>query len=237
MNGSRHTEPLLGGYVLGVLEPGERRAVEEHLASCPDCQLELADLAAMRAALGEVPPEAFLDGPPEGGDLLLRRTLRAVRGQRSSTDRRRYALVAAGVVALTAVALGAGVLIGNRAAPKVTAVGPTVSSAAPSALPSGTRSISTKNPATGAAMTVAITPAAGWVRLHAKVEGVAAGQRCQLVVVGRDGTRTLAGSWLVSAKGERDGTILDGTALIAPNDIASVEVQTVNGKQLVSVPA
>jgi anti-sigma factor RsiW len=32
----------LGAYVLGALEPGERRRLEEHVDRCPFCAAELA---------------------------------------------------------------------------------------------------------------------------------------------------------------------------------------------------
>lgn len=44
----------LGGYVLGGLEPHERRAVEQHVASCGRCRTELAELAEMPALLATV---------------------------------------------------------------------------------------------------------------------------------------------------------------------------------------
>ncbi|MEU4745993.1 zf-HC2 domain-containing protein, partial [Actinosynnema sp. NPDC023658] len=75
---TNHDPQLLGAYVLGVLDEPEARAVEDHLASCPRCRAELADLRVMEEAMGDVPAEALLDGPPEGGDLLLQRTLRQV---------------------------------------------------------------------------------------------------------------------------------------------------------------
>jgi hypothetical protein len=231
MSAGWHIDSLLGAYVLGVLERDEVGTVEDHLASCAECRMRRTELQSINERLGEVPPEAFVDGPPPGGDLLLRRTLRAVRGERAVTGRRRVALVAAGVAAVVAAALGAGVVVGRQSAPTTGAVGP-----APSTAATQTHSRSGTDPATGATMTVALTPAVGWVRLHAKVAGVAAGRRCQLVVVSRGGAQVVAGGWLVSAKGQRDGTTLDGSALVAPGDIVSVDVVTLDGQRLVSVP-
>src|SRR5439155_18313994 len=114
-----HDHSQLGAYVLGVHDEDEVRAVDEHLAGCEDCRRELADLVAMHDLLGEVPPEAFLDGPPEGGDLLLQRTLRQVRADGARSGRFRVALVAAGVVAFAVATMGVGVLVGQRTAPKV----------------------------------------------------------------------------------------------------------------------
>lgn len=94
---------------------------------------------------------------------------------------------------------------------------------------------SATDPGTGARLTVALTPATGWVRINAAVTGVPQGERCRLLVVGRDGSTVLAGSWLVSEKGAADGTTLDGSALIDPTQIDSVRVETVDGKTYAAV--
>ena len=87
-------------------------------------------------------------------------------------------------------------------------------------------------------MTVSLTPAAGWVRVHAKVGGIPAGKQCVLKVVPRGGGEpVIAGSWLVSPKGAAEGTSLDGSALVAADAVAAVEVVTVQGQKLISVSA
>ena len=43
------TAPALGAYVLGALEPEERRRFDEHLARCPACADELAEFRALPA--------------------------------------------------------------------------------------------------------------------------------------------------------------------------------------------
>jgi anti-sigma factor RsiW len=69
-----HAPEELGAHVLGLLDPTQSRAVEEHLAGCPACRREWEELRGMVNLLDDVPPEAFLDGPPDA-DLMLRRTL------------------------------------------------------------------------------------------------------------------------------------------------------------------
>src|SRR5262249_30880013 len=102
--------------------------------------------------------------------------------------------------------------------------------------PPGVRTVSATDPRTGAKITATVTPAAGWVRVHADVGGVPAGKRCELVVVPRSGAPVVAGSWLVSPKGAKDGTSLDGSALVAATDVAAVEVVTFDNEKLVSAP-
>jgi len=231
MSSIDHDRSLLGAYALGGLDPREAQLVHDHLLTCAECRREVADLTDLRVAMDDVPPEAFLDGPPDGGDLLLRRTLRAARVEapaRPSTvlarPRRSLALVAASVIIAAAVTLGGGILIGRQTAPDA----PT--QAMPANAPSAT------DAQTGAALTVALTRQAGWVRVHAVAKGIPAGEPCQLLVVGKDGQTILAGSWLVSERGAQEGTTLDGTALVDPTQVRSVDVVTTNGKRYVSVP-
>ncbi|AIJ24854.1 transmembrane anti-sigma factor [Amycolatopsis methanolica 239] len=218
-----HDPGALAAHLLEALEHEEMRAMQRHLNSCRRCQAEVASLRMARAALEVVPPEAMLDGPPDGGDLLLRRTLGQVRRERDARVRRNRLVDGAAAVA---IALGAGGVVLGR-----TTVPPTVTAQEP-----GTRTVSGTDAMTGATMSVAVRPAAGWVRLTASVGGIPAGQKCRLVVVARDGSRVEAGSWLVSPAGERDGTALDGFALVAPAEVAAVVVENLDGRRFVEVP-
>ncbi|WP_409496228.1 anti-sigma factor family protein [Amycolatopsis sp. cmx-11-12] len=234
MSAVGHDQGQLAAYVLGGLTPTEAATYETHLANCPTCRREVRELSELRYHLDEVPPEAFLEGPPEGGDLLLQRTLRQVRDEESTQEQakpRRF-LAIAGAAVLVVVALGAGVLVGRQTSPEPSTVAlPVPTATAPVA---GTRDLAATDRDTGAQLAVRVVPAVGWVRLHAKAEGVREGEKCQLVVVTKSGERVNAGSWLVSAKGEKEGTGIDGSALVAPNDVASVDVVTMDGRNLVS---
>ncbi|MFJ2577133.1 zf-HC2 domain-containing protein [Kitasatospora aureofaciens] len=228
---------LVGAYVLGALDPAEAASVERHLADCPTCRQEVTELRELETALGEVPPELLLDGPPGGGDLLLQRTLRQARTERGSALRRRRGRIgaAAAVAAAAALVLGIALGRGTDAAPPV-AAGPAPNTAAATPPPAGTRTASVTDPGTGARMTLTVTPAMGWVRVNAAVTGIPAGQRCHLVVNGRGGATVDAGSWLVSAIGAKSGTTLDGSAIVAPEDVASVSVVNESGQTFVTVP-
>lgn len=231
MSAVEHDHESLGAYALGVLNPDETRAVDAHLAQCPSCRRELAELAEVRTELDRIPPEAFLDGPPDD-ELLLQRTLRRVRAEQEGPHRRVRFPAAAAVVVIALAALGGGVLLGRQTAPVGETPSPPGSVAQP---PPGSRTGEATNPVTGASMAVSVTPRAGWVRVHAVVRGIAAGQPCQLLVVSRDGNTVLAGSWLVSEKGAQDGTSLDGSALIDPENVSAVDVVTTEGQELISV--
>jgi Putative zinc-finger len=225
----------LGAYVLGGLAEHEARAVTDHLAGCAQCREELAGLQEMADALEEVPEEFFLDGPPDD-DLVLQRTLREVRrhdGAGAATSRRTRVWPGVAAAAVAGIVLAAGgVVLGRGTAPEPS-VAPPVTTTSP-AVP-GTVTAEQTDPGTGASMAVTITPAAGWVRLAADVDGIPAGEECQLVVVGADGRERVAGSWLVSEEGARTGTSLSTFALVAPEDVREVRVENLAGKRFVSV--
>ncbi|WP_327250710.1 zf-HC2 domain-containing protein [Streptomyces sp. NBC_01244] len=237
MNGQRHEEELLGPYVLGVLDDAEVRRVEEHVDGCVQCRQEVTALREMEAALGEVPPEAFLDGPPQGGDLLLQRTLRQMRQEVDGARRRRTVFTGLAVAASLTAVFWAGTQLGGGSTGVEARPQPPVS-AEPSAPPAGTKVASATDAGTGARMTVQVTPAAKWVRVRAAVTGIPAGERCRIVVVSRDGTRTTAGGWVVgtAAHGEGKGAALDGSAAVDPADVRAVLVENESGTAFVSVP-
>jgi anti-sigma factor RsiW len=70
--------PLLGGYVLGALEPDEAEAVREHLPGCAACSAEHASLAGLPALLDLATPLAAPDEPlsPAFEEALLDRFAR-----------------------------------------------------------------------------------------------------------------------------------------------------------------
>jgi hypothetical protein len=223
----------IDAYVAGQLTPDQAAEVEQHIAGCEECRQETDTLREMQEFLGEVPPEALLEGYPEDADLVLQKTLRQMRSESSAAKRQTRFLTAAAAVVVAAALVTGGVFVGQSTSGSSDPIaGGTQTSTATQ--PPGVRFASTTDAATGARITVRVTPAAGWVRLNAAVSGIPAGEKCRLIVVSKDGTQESAGSWVVPNKEVADGTTLDGAALIAPNDVATVMVENTDGKRYVS---
>jgi anti-sigma factor RsiW len=231
MNPPTNEHVDIAGYLMEMLTPEQKRLADEHLAGCAECRGEVESMREWADALRAVPEEMLLDGPPDDADLLLQRTLRQVRQESSGRRHRRLATVTSIAAAVMAVAVVGGVLVGRTTAPSESRQ---VAQPPAASIPANARSASAVS-ATGARMTVAVTPADGWVRVSATVGGIPAGERCKLEVVGKDGAAVLAGSWLVSAAGEANGTPLNGSALMDPAQVASVRVVNTAGKEYINV--
>ncbi|MFD8013573.1 anti-sigma factor family protein [Streptomyces sp. NPDC058955] len=236
MSIKEHDSELLGAYVLGALDEQEVRTVDEHVASCQRCRAELEELRDMESALGEVPPEAFLDGPPEGGDLLLQRTLRQVRGERAAQAVRRRAFLTVAATVAAAAVLGGGVLIGQNTGdriPEAAPPAPTATAGVPTAPPVSSKVFEGRGAQSGSEMRLRVTPAVEWIRLNASVTGIPTGERCRMVVVTKSGAREIAGSWRVADK--EKGSNIDGSAAVPMDDVAEIVIENDQGKQYVAV--
>ncbi|HWG03032.1 MAG TPA: hypothetical protein VG164_14435, partial [Trebonia sp.] len=75
----------------------------------------------------------------------------------------------------------------------------------------------------------------GWgTQLAAKVVGIPVGTPCQLVVVGRDGTKTVAGAWTTDTA---EGTVYyPASTSVPPRDVSEFQI-TVAGHQPITIPA
>jgi hypothetical protein len=183
------------------------------------------------ALLDGMPPEVLLDGPPDGSDLLLRRTVRQVRRE---GRRGRRVLGAAAAVLVGAAGVAGGFAYGQQAGSSVVAIEqPTPTQTAPVEAPVNALRAQAVDDETGARASVVLMPTAGYVLVSAAVEGVPPGERCRMVVVSKDGDREVALTWTT---GEGNGEPLAGPARIAAEDVASVDVETEDGRTFVSVP-
>jgi hypothetical protein len=237
---SEHDRSQLGAYALGALEPDEIRSVDEHLAGCNECRDELAGFEEIREFLDEVPPEAFLDGPPVDGDLLLQRTLRKVRDASAvepqvevgpaEPKRSRWLAAAAAVVIIAGAALGGGVLIGRNSVDPYAIPDPSVTT------PAGSKQVTVTDAGTGTTMATTVEPRTGWSWIDVQVSGLKAGAECQLLVIDKNGKSYVAGSWVVSPKAAREGSEFGGGVLIPIGQVKSVEIRTAQGQHVVTTP-
>jgi anti-sigma factor RsiW len=167
----------LGAYVLGALEPPERRQVEEHLAGCPACAAELAELAALPALLDRVPREDLDPVAVTPSPELFERVVAAA-DLRPARRPRRLLLAAAALVAV--LGLGAGVtwwLSGDGPRTRSAVAGPVQATVTASAEGDGSA-------------------------LDVTVAGLGAGEICTIVAVDDDGDRHAAGEWPASEDGD-----------------------------------
>jgi Putative zinc-finger len=225
-----HDPERLAAYAIGLLDGEDTRVTEAHIAGCPHCRQELAELREVDSALRGITPELLLDGPPPDGELVLQRTLRQVRAEHDARwGRRRRALIAAALTVLIGVG-AAGIALGRVTASETITARPTTPPV------TGTRLLTGLDPSTGARMTVTVTPAAGWVRVKATVVGIPAGEHCALVVIDRNRDRYVAASWLASSAAEKNGITIEGAAIVAPGDLAAIAVQNLERRELVIAP-
>jgi anti-sigma-K factor RskA len=103
---------LLGGYVLGALDPGEMEEMRRHVAECPHCGPEADRLAALPGLLDRIEP-ADVPPPtlsPQVEEAVLDRFARergaaSERPRRTLRVRRRLAVLGAAGLAAIALAL------------------------------------------------------------------------------------------------------------------------------------
>ena len=115
MTGCHTHGALLGGYVLGALDPAEMEAMRLHLESCPQCAREERKLAGLPALLetiepGDVPPPQL---SPELEEVVLDRFVRERRdpARRSEARWRRVPVLAAASGIAAALVVGLVVLL------------------------------------------------------------------------------------------------------------------------------
>lgn len=154
----QHDPGRLASYMIGLLDADQTHSVEVHLSGCQRCRAELAELRVLDRALndmGATPPEFRLEGPPPDGDLLLQRTLRQARQETAEPHRgRRFAMVAAAIVAIAAVGAG-GAVVSRQSGQSVAGTPVGASSVAPPTL------LPTSEPVPTNAGTAPVPPPAG----------------------------------------------------------------------------
>ncbi|GIH93127.1 anti-sigma factor family protein [Planobispora siamensis] len=233
-----HTD--VGAYALGLLEEPDRRAFAAHLAGCPSCTAELAELSGMAAMLDGVEPVG--DDRDTRADAVPATVIDMVRRERIADRRTRrgtLVMAAAAAVALVSGGIVAGAAIGgDRVTAPITHPGhdseqgpaeefyhrgtPVAGRGAPGV--SGGLVLETKEWGTHAAM---------------ELKGIKGPLECELIAVSGTGERKVIAGWSVPDKGYGVPTypeplyIHGGTALPAA-DIDRFEVIANDGRTLIT---
>jgi hypothetical protein len=165
---------FLGAYVLGILDPAERREADEHLASCPACAAELAEFRGLTAQLDRVPADEIGPEPVRASPELFDRVAAAVRPPARSrwvaASAAAAVVVVGGVVWATAGDDGSG--SGTAEEVRIATAGSIRMAVLPQERKEGTS-------------------------LDVTVDGLGRGDYCALVVTDDDGGRHPAGEWTV----------------------------------------
>ena len=219
----------LGALAVSALDAEEELAVREHVAGCPRCAAELAELTETVGVLAAAKPDLLpAKVPPD--PRVLDELLGAVADERRRARRRRYALGLAAAAA-GAVVAGAGVLlVGGDDAPPPPAA--TATTTVPTAQLHGSD---------GAVVLDVDLFARAWgTAVQGDVAGVPLGATCSLVAVGLDGSREVAATWTVPQSGydPATGTLgFDGAVGLRPHEVSHYEVVTTTGDVLVVASA
>ena len=221
-------------YVLGALTPADRRAYEDHLASCPICSAQIGELAGMPGLLGTLSAEeatGLLEAEsPQAPDLVSSLLHRVKRRRRM----RRWSLAGA-LVAAAAVAAAVALVV-----PSIVSEPPAASFA--TSLQPPAAASSSKSPLTAS------------VTLTAKKWGTSIGMVCDwkadsswspdaggtsrweyaLWAIARDGTSDRVATWYA---GPGDVVHASGATSIQADDIDRIELRaTDTGAVLLAAP-
>jgi hypothetical protein len=225
----------LGVYVLGAIEPAERTALESHLNVCGRCRDELASLAGLPALLSRVTEEqlAQLGPPPEE---LFESVLAQANRETRTRRRRTNTLLAAAAAVLVAVTGGVVGAVAHETASPHTIVAPPTSSGNVDK-PSGGPKIIAKDRTTGVRAEVSLESKKWGTLMEVEVTGVDPGTECRMIAVSKNGRRDVAGAWAVPKNVPKDEPLeYYGSSMIDRKQLSAIEVRTVAGDHLVTIP-
>ncbi|GII34686.1 anti-sigma factor family protein [Planotetraspora mira] len=249
----------LGVYILGALEDDEIAEVEAHLDGCPECRAELAELSGLPRALALVSEDDIrhAEGPPRAVlDRLVATSVRRSRWSRAFLALAASVVVAAlGGTAWLTVSRGAGdsptatsqseIAAAKPGTPAVAAedgadaaaptAAPKILSSSPQAAPDRAGTMRREVTDGDVRLGVRLTAETSGTKVVSWVRGVPAGTVCRLWAIGRDGTRSPAGSWKVPKGGYRPGQWYDGSIELPIGEITRFELSTSDGG-LVTLP-
>ena len=221
----------LGALAVSALDADEERQVLDHVAGCPRCSAELAELSETVDLLAAAKPYSPLAAQPAAvtpGPQVLDNLLAAVAEERRRARRRRLALgLAAAAAAAVLAGTGALLIADDDPAPAQVAAQVT-----PTAELSGSDG--------AVVLEVELFTKAWGTAVHGAVGGVPPGATCSLVAVGTDGTREIAATWTVPRGGydpETGKLSFEGGVGLMPHEVSRYEVVTTEGDVLVTASA
>jgi hypothetical protein len=222
---SEHTD--VGAYSLGLLEQADREAFEAHLAGCPTCAAELAELSGMAGLLRGVEPVE--DPGQEPAQASVTELIRRRATRQRNRARWQGALAAAAGLVLIAGGIAVGIAAAPHPAPAV--AGPTLQGQLHSAT----------SPATGAAGTVGLLTKGWGTQVTLKLSNVHGPLRCDLVAVSDTGETQVAMAWMVPAAGygvpgHPAPLVIEGGTDIPMKDLTRIDIDVSTGGTLLSIP-
>lgn len=203
----------LGSYLIGSLAPAERAALDHHLPGCADCRAEIAALAPLPGLLGRLSADEARGGDRSGpGPEVLAGALDLVRAEERVGRRRlwrwRAVALAAGIVAVTALAIPPLVAAAAPRTALVTAAGTSAG---------GTGRLSERPWGTAVELDLSGLPSESGYRAYA---------------LSRDGGSEIAASWGATADGH---AAITGATALSRADISSVQIRTASGRTLLTL--
>ena len=211
MSEHRDRREALGAYVLGALEPDERRDLEAHLEGCAACRDELARLSALPPLLDRLTADEAAEAslvPPSG--MGARATVTTLH---EGSRLRRQVWTWRGA---TAVAAAAALVVLLAWAPWSTT----------------TPDRWVLRPATAAAGVDGTAAALAWewgTTVELDLEDLPPADRYVVWTVAADGRREQAGTWGRTASGH---AYVRGASAIQRGDLAQIEVAEADGAVL-----
>ena len=250
---AHHSTLLLGAYVLGSLDPAERRQVELHVRDCSPCAAELSELAPLRALLRKIDPDELGVGAVSPSPDLFTRLSVAADAALHRAPELNPDIAAHWEQAPTgATALGStnppARSAANRSRRRWAGVArrPRVLIAAAAVVVLASAGISTTTWAVGHHADSTYSAAAGRVHMHVTVTAATTGttlrvtvaglpvhEHCTLVAVALDGSRHVAGQWVATYAGQATVT---GSTDVARGQLKQLILLGRDGHQLITVP-
>lgn len=195
---------LTAGFVLGVLDPMERRDFEAHMAKCSECRRDVASFAPIPSLLSRADHLAIEPLPQAVADRAAARA----RAEWSALARsRRWWRLAAAAAALIAVAVAAVALFSGSAGPSATVL------AIESPIVTGEVTIDARTWGTA---------------VHLELEGLPQRDRYVAWVVDDGGNRQQAATWGPTPTG---AARLDGASSTPTDRVTAVVVTDATGDE------